>query len=205
MRVMLDGRECDVNTQGDSVAEVVAACAAIAERDGRMIVDIIVDGASWTAEDVEAAERDGASAKEVMLTSAEPHALVSSMFSEAADALTDACSFQEQAAQQLQADQKNEAMLSLNEALGIWVSVQQAVSQGAMLLRMSIDDLAIDGTPAEEVIQRLEQQLLALFRQLEADDTVGLADTLLYEMPDVAEQWRGLLHEMQRRLASSPR
>ncbi|HRP62417.1 MAG TPA: hypothetical protein PK400_03910 [Phycisphaerales bacterium] len=202
MRVVVDGRECDVDLGSDSVAKVIAACAAIAERDGRMIVDIVVDGASWTAEDVEACEREGASAQEVILTTAEPHALVSSMFGEAADALTDACSLQEQAAELLQADQKSDAMQSLNESLGIWVSVQQAVSQGTSLLGMSLDDLTIEGTPAEEVIQRLEQQLHTLFRQLEADDTVGLADTLLYEMPDVAEQWRGLLHEMRRRLAS---
>lgn len=203
MRVVVDGCECDIDLGSNSVAKVIAACAASAERDGRMIVDIVVDGASWTAEDIEASEREGASAQEVMLTTAEPQELVRSMFGEAADALTNACALQEQAAELLQADQKSDAMQSLNESLGIWVSVQQAVSQGTSLIGMSLDDLAVEGTPAEEVIQRLEQQLHALFRQLEADDTVGLADTLLYELPDVAEQWRGLLHEMQRRLASS--
>lgn len=200
MRVLLDEIEC--NTNAASVAQAVAVGATLAEQQGRLIVEIVVDGESWTEERL---NRDSTTqvADEVRLTSADPKELVCQTFEEAAEALLDADRLQQSAAELMQADQIAQGMNQLNEAFSIWLSVQQAVVMGTQVAGIDFEQSlanspAAAGQSINAIIEHLNQQLRAVRDALENRDTIALADLLLYDLPDVVLQWRALLQDLQR-------
>ena len=65
MRVLIDNSPCAVDA--DSVGEAVAAAASVAEKSGRMIVEVIVDGDHWTEAQITSASCASQSAEEVVL------------------------------------------------------------------------------------------------------------------------------------------
>ena len=215
MRVLLDENPCDVGA--GNVRQAITAAAALVEADGRMIVEVRVDGQTWTGEALDTIA-DDATADEVRLTSADPIQLICDTFSDAAIALTDADQLQQSAAELLQADQTQAAMEKLNEALSIWSSVQQAVSMGVELAEIDLNKrtppskssrqavgnsksgssaFPSPAVPMANVVDSLNQQLRLVRQALESKDTVALADALLYQLPDVVRQWQGWLSDLQ--------
>ncbi len=124
MQVLLDENVCDV--VAGTVAEAIAACATLAQAQGRLIVDVHVDGTRWSEQQLESSERQ-ATAEIVELTTADPSQLVLQTFDDATEALTDADELQHEAAELLQSDQRTICMDKLGEALSIWLTVQQAI------------------------------------------------------------------------------
>ena len=74
MRVFLDEQLCE--TDADSVAAAIAGAASLAEKQGRMVVEVMVDGDHWTDEQIASASSSDACAEEVKLQSAVPGQLV---------------------------------------------------------------------------------------------------------------------------------
>lgn len=195
MRIYLDNElfSGDAATVGDAIA----ICCTAAEQKGRCVVEVIVDGQSLTNEQLGQTEITNASAEEVRLISAEPKALVTQIFTDASEALNEARAFQDDAAALLQADDRKSAMDQLSEAFSIWMSVQQAILQGSQLLGMDLDRATVNDKPVVEHVAALGQQLEAIQGQLEHDDLVGVADTLLYDLPEVVDQWQQMLKSLQ--------
>lgn len=196
MRVLLDNDECDMAV--GSVGEAVAAGAALASDRGRTVTDVLVDGTRWSDDQLASPDIEQATAAEVQLITADPGELVSETFAEAAWALSDAGKLQEEAAQLIQAGQPKDAMDKLRDAVSIWLSVQEAVSKGSQLARLDLDSVTMDGISARLCIDRLTEQLRMIRSALQANDPVGLSDTLLYEMPEVVNEWRRLLEQLRR-------
>jgi hypothetical protein len=208
MRVLLDELPCDV--RADSVGEAITAASALAENDGRMIIEVVVDGEPWTAQHLESDERRAQSAVEIRLTSADPMKLVAQTFSDASRALTDASQFQQRAAELLQTDRLSEAMRELHEAIAIWIAVQQALTMGLDLAEIDPDQPAFEDLEAVEsvptitiLITRLQDRLTSVHDALKTKDTVAVADVLLYEMPPVVAHWQDMLESLQSRLSEA--
>lgn len=197
MRVLLDHAVCDMKV--DSVEEAIAAAADLAHESGRMIVEVVIDGRSWTQADL-ADVRDLSPCEELHLTTADPVKLVAQTFAEAGEALREAERLQQAAAELIQADQMSSAMEKLSEALSIWSSVQQAVSMGADVAGLELD-VEISAAGLDGVIDRLNTHLKTIRESLESRDPVGLADALLFELPEMNVQWRGLLESLGRRVS----
>ncbi len=195
MRVLLDNDECDMAV--GSVGEAVAAGAAIASDRGRTVTDVLVDGTRWSDDQLASPDIEQATAAEVQIITADPGELVSETFAEAAWALSDAGKLQEEAAQLIQAGQPRDAMDKLRDAVSIWLSVQEAVAKGSQLAGLDLDSVTMDGISARLCIERLTEQLRMIRSALQANDPVGLSDTLLYEMPEVVDEWRRLLEQLR--------
>jgi hypothetical protein len=200
MKVLLDDMPCEVNAK--TVGEALDAAAALAERDGRLIVDVSVDGMQWTQSDLSRPDRTAAGAEIVRFTSAAPRELVRQTFADAADALLEADDLQRETARLLQADRRVISLDKLNEAISIWLQVQEAIVKGSQLAGLNLDDVALP-KPIGESIGTLNERLRAVHSALAAQDVTSLADTLLYEFPEVVEEWRSILAELQRLLAES--
>ena len=203
MRVLLDEHLCDVKV--DSVGAAIAAASALAQEKGRLIVEVLVDGQSWNGGQTDE-ELSSARANEVRLTSVEPTDLVCRTFEDASLALADADALQQAAAELLQANQTTPAMEKLNEALSIWSAVRQAVVMGHEVMGGALDlskgqsaDRDAQASMAQ-IINQLNAQLRAIRAALELGDTVALSDTLLYDLPPVVSEWRGMLIDLQAQL-----
>lgn len=195
MQVFVDEQPCEV-TAG-CVGEAIAAAAELVQRDGRMIVEVSVDGEKWTEQELSSPEHIRAVVGNVHLTTADPTELVCSTFADAAEALEDADELQREAAELIQADDGRRAMEKLCDALAIWTAVQDAVQKGAALLEVDLHDVKICETTAQESVERLADRLKDMKQAVEMDDPINLSDTLMYELPDVVQQWRAMLRELQ--------
>jgi hypothetical protein len=197
MKVLLDDMPCEV--KATTVGEALDAAAALAEQRDRLIVDVTVDGTPWTESDLASPERTTTTAEIIRFTSAAPRELVRQTFADAADALTDADDLQRETAQLLQADHRSVSLEKLTEAIAIWLQVQEAIVKGSQLVGLDLDAVALP-RPIGESISALNQRLEAVHGALAGNDVISLADTLLYEFPEVVEEWRGILNELQRLL-----
>jgi hypothetical protein len=198
MRILLDESECDL--QVDSIGEAIAAAAELAREDGRMVVEVVVDGRTWTASDLDSPELTTESADEVHLTTADPRQLVTSALADAVEALGRVLALQSDAAELLQGGNQATALQRLGEAVGLWLTVQQAIVQCSEIAGVNLDECSAAGRSAIELVEELGRHLGTLRDQLQAGDVSAVADTLLYDLPDVVEQWRELLAEMQRKV-----
>ena len=195
MQILLDSDPCEMKAQ--TVGEAIAAAAALAQTQGRLIIDVIVDGLRWSEQQLDSAEQNDTTAETVEFITAEPKELVLQTFEDAADALSDADALQKEAAELLQSDQSIICMDKLAEALSIWLTVQQAIVKGSQVVELQLDNISVKKVPITESIARLNENLQLLRSALQQDDQVAVADALLYEFPDIINEWRTILEHLQ--------
>ena len=199
MRVLLDNELCEINA--DSVTTAVTQAAAVAQKCGRLIVEVVVDGRTWNSDDLEASPAAPILAQEIRLTTADPVELVCQTLDDAGAALMDAERLQTEAAEQIQSGRTASGMTALNQAFGIWSSVQQAVMMGCELANVDLDQFRIDSSNPEEsarvIIHKLNNKLREVRDALANHDTVALSDALLYELPAAVRRWRELIDDVR--------
>ena len=194
MRLLVDDRPCE--TSATSVGEAIAGAAEVAGARGRVVVEVVVDGRTWGDEELGSEARCGASADEVSLVTADLRELAGQTLEDAAAALADADRLQRESARLIQSDRLPEAMPQLGEALSVWQSVQEALVKSTQAVGLDLDAVRLgEGTVADD-LERLAGDLRTLRRALETRDPVGLADTLLYDLPEVVLQWQENLRSL---------
>lgn len=195
MRVTLDDQPCSFNAA--NVEDALAQAAEMAQQRDRLIVEVIVDGESWNDRDLADPDVTSVPADDVRLVTACPRDLVSQTFEDAAATLDDIDGLHKRAAEQLQVDHRPAAMQSLADAIGMWQIVQEAVSKGAGAVGIDLADVHGPDCTALDAIGTLNEHLTGLRDALVNDDGVAIADTLLYELPEVVDQWRAVLDALQ--------
>lgn len=199
MQIYLDERQ--VNPEEVScVGEAIAAAVTMAEDEGRMIIEVHVDGDLWTSEQLETPEKLKGEADEVRLVSAEPKHLVAETCADAIEALDRIEELQARAADRIQSEKAAEAMPILHEAFTLWIAVHQSVVQGASVTSVKLDTIIVKDRPAAEIVQELADRLRDLRDHLQRQDPLGLSDVLAYELPEVVESWRALLTALQKKV-----
>lgn len=186
MHILLDESPCDI--QATSIGEAITAAAEIAEGNGRMIVDVIVDGTPFTQDDLRTESAVSGGADEIHLTSADATELAVRVLADARESLDGLETMQRAAAEFTQAGQRDEAARILHEAFSQWDAVKQAVEMSSHVLGVNLNDLP----EADAAIRPLGEQLRTILSALEGADPVGLADTMLYDMPATVQAWRTL-------------
>ncbi len=200
MRILLDGNPLE-NITAVSVKEATDVAANVTRDRGRMIVEVIVDGEKLNEKQIQDELAGSSPADEVQFNSADSRKLVSSAFQDSIDALAEADNFQREAAELIQADRSSEAMEKLNQAIQIWQSVQKAVMIGVEIVTVDPGDEKHFEELITGAIERLNQQLSTIKEGLNSDDPIGISDALMYDMPEVVQEWRSLLHELSGRVA----
>ncbi len=198
MQILLDDQTCDLSAR--TVGEAIDAGAGLAQARGRLVVEVHVDGTPWNREMLSSPDRFTASADEVRLVTADRRGLVTQALQQAAAELARADALQREAAELIQEGHHPESMDKLGEALSIWKSVGEAVVTGAQAMELVLDEVAIDRMPLADSVRRLNEWLTVIRDALADRDRIGLADTLLYEFPEVVVEWQAILAELERRV-----
>ena len=196
MRVTLDDRPCEISPR--NVGEAIAEAADLAGRDGRIIVEVLVDGSPWSETELAEPENVTREAEDVQLTSADPRELVTQTLQQADEALEMIATHQSAAAEHIQSNRAADAMEQLNEAITLWMSVQQVVQRGTQVLDIDLDQVTVGNKPVNTYIEQLNDRLRLLRDQLQAQDHLGLADTLMYDLPEVVDAWSQLIQGLRK-------
>jgi hypothetical protein len=197
MRILLDDHETGIAAA--TIGEAVAGAATLAERSGRQVVDVYVDGEEWTEDQLASPDRLRQAASEVRVTSIRPAELVRETFLHAASALLEAEGMQRSAAKLMRADQSKDGLDALMQALGVWVNIHKATVQGIQFARIDARTISTPEGSFEEAATDLNRKLVSLRDAMQAGDTVAVCDCLLYEFPATTKRWASMLAELARR------
>jgi hypothetical protein len=205
MQVLLD----DTLLMGiyDNVAEAITAGRAQAEQQGRVIVDVVLDGTAVDENELEkvcAGEID-AEPEEVRLHTADPLELTTVVLQQAEETLQQAVRLQGEVGELLQTGEQEEAMQKLTTPMELWGQVYQAVVQSALLLNIDFGKLEVGGESADRIVTGLAEQLRQVRDALVNEDQVALADELSYELSDTAGRWEGLIRVLSDEIAAAGR
>ena len=201
MRVMLDDQTCP--TTATTIGEAVAAAANQAEKDGRLVVEIRVDGTTLSDQDLQTPDRLQAVAEEVQLITTTIGTLLRDTFLHAAEALVDADATQRSAAELVQSGQTADGMRALLSALETWGGIRDAVVKGLALAEVSPDDVVIGDQRLPDAISGLQDRLGALKSAMVAEDISATCDCLLYDLPQSTRECSVILAGLAQRFADA--
>jgi urease gamma subunit len=200
MRILLD--QTVTNLAADSVADGLRKAAALASENGRLIVEVEVDGILWSEEDLAASDAAARSAGELKLQTAHAADLLVDTFVQAAEAVVGVEEIQCEAAKLMQANRTKDGLNQLLEALTVWGAVQTGLSRGLALGVLSRESLAAHGIDVEGPVATLEAKLRDLRQAIIDQDETAMSDCLLYEFPPVAKQIASMLRALAREAAA---
>ena len=200
MRVLLDNNPCPISPT--SIGEALLAASDIAEGQGRLVIEVLVDGQPLTDNDLQQEDRLSESAQEVQLKTTTATDLLSETFANAAAAIHDAHTVHEQAADLIRSGKSAEGMHTLSSALSIWGEIHEAVVKGLALAGEDPDSLTIGEVRLTQASSSLQHILADLKNGIAIQDNSSICDCLLYEFPPVSSQWITLLEGLSKRYDS---
>mgnify|MGYP001257696964 CR=1 FL=1 len=184
-QVTLDGHPLDCPEPGLAGAIRAGRSAAGA----RLIVEVRIDGRVVDPDNPGAPDAALREARRVELLTAHPAALARCTLLDAADALEEISTVQADAAGLLQTGDTERAMALLRRSLDVWGGVAQTID---LISQIGVTD---PSAPASRTLApgsahpRLNACLRAVRSSLEAQDHAALADTLAYDLRDLAAEW----------------
>ena len=191
MAIYLDDQPADLT--GESLADILASATEGLAVDGRVVVEVKIDGRLIGGDDLGDHENDNITDSEVRLTSANPKELAVSTLTQIREQLPQVGTLHEQAAEELQADNPSEAMQHIAQTIEMWMQTQEAVLGSAGVVGLGLDDVKVNGEPMSAFTEELIQQLQGLKELIISKDTVALADAMAYEWPAIVQRWDELI------------
>ncbi|MCC7144918.1 MAG: hypothetical protein IT443_00580 [Phycisphaeraceae bacterium] len=182
-----------IDTTSANLDELLQHAGDRLAAQGRMVVEITINGQVLEAEEIDERRPQGVEGLEIRLLSADPQELITLMLQQARDELAEAGELQNEAAAMLQRDETAGAMVKIGAAIRVWQQVPQVLMQVVRFAEVDLDDLLVDEIPATQLIQGLLLQLQQLRQAIMGSDTVALADALAYEWPQTVERWDQLM------------
>lgn len=163
----------------------------------RIVVGVEIDG--QTLVDHELSQRlplPLGETQRVELVSADVRELAANALNETADQLGAAGDDYASVARQFNAGNVAEAVSGFGGFLSAWQVCQRVILECSRLLGRDLTEARCAGATVREHLDGLAAKLRELRDAFEARDTVLLADMAQYEMPEICEQWRGILGEL---------
>jgi hypothetical protein len=195
MPIYLDGERLE--TSAATLGGLHDEAQRRAADGGRIIVEVALNGEPLTEAALEVSRNNQVLGSEIRLESADPRELAGSTLEQVRQGLGDARAAQSEAANLFQQDQPSDAMQQVSRAISVWQQTQQAVLHSTMLLGIKLDEKTFEDQPVLAMTDSLLGQLRGLRDLIAAGDTVGLADTLAYEWPEMTDRWDRLIVEIQ--------
>ncbi len=178
------------------LGDVLLAAQKQLEPQGRIIVEVLLDGTALVGEDLFDRQNDPIGDTTLNLITANPRELVVDTLSEIHRMLQVAAESQTEAADYLQRDDQVNGFERIGEAMTIWQQTERAVRESAQIMEISLDKLTIEEKTFSDLTSDLIEKLGNLRSLLEARDTVALADTLQYEWPDTTMLWQKAIEQL---------
>lgn len=191
MDIYLDHDRFD--TDATTLGGLIAAVRDRLSDSGRAIVEVRFDGDTVPSDELETRHDQVIEADEVQLITAEPFELARQSLLDVGEALAGVRENQQKAAELLQSDKPAEALNAIREALQVWQQAQETVLQAGRLIGLDLDHTEVNGELVPAIIESLAGRLKTVRDQLVANDWIGLADTLAYELDETIDTWVAMI------------
>lgn len=188
MKAFLDDRKIDAGTP--TLADVLTEGAAMAEEEGRIIVEVSIDGQEVAGDELESPSDTDLGDAEVRLVSADPAALAAQALSDAATQLSQTRERQTQCASLVQVGKITEAMSMMEGCLSDWQMARTVVDTVTQLTNVT-------AKTADDTIEDLAAKLDELKSALTGQDWATVADLLAYDLDEQVTSWTAMLDEMR--------
>jgi len=198
MQMILDSREITIDAV--TIGDAIEFGAREAERSGRCIAEVYVDGSPFTHEQIASDAACLLPAREVRLVTALAADLIDEALHNAAAAVDHIAEVQREAAEFIECDQMVDAMSMMREAVDAWLAVQETAMTAAAYAGLDLETFVTEEIDGAVVIARLRDHLSQITQSLRNRDTIMLSDILLYEFPQTISDWKRLLIVMSERL-----
>lgn len=191
MATYLDNRV--VELAGETLNAKLQQAQDMLRAGGRVLVEVHLAGRTLLGDELSNRATELLGDQELRLISATPWDLAASAMQGAASLLGELREAHQNAAELLQRDQTREALQKLATIVQHWRDVLQAVQHSLQMLGITLQELdpALASVPVDTAVR-----LRTLTDCLRGRDTVGLADSLLYEWPSVLDGWEKLISRM---------
>lgn len=197
-RVFLDDQP--VATDHSKLADILEEINGHISEDGRMIIEIAVDGQSLTPDGPEDQFEQDMSGHEVRLTSADAVELMYLTMQNLQAALGAARHAQREAASLFQSDRADLAVGNVGHVFDTWAMAHTLISELAQTLDGPLDEPVVGDKSFVDVINGLVDTLELVREQMQNEDWLGLADTLTGELDEAAEDWIALIDVLRERI-----
>ena len=196
MRIVID--EAPLESSADNAGSALVQIANTVERQGRIVVEVWMDGERLDEAGLAAIETNPVVPREIKVSTTTVRDLLADVFRNALEAMQEIESGQREAATMLQAGRRPEAMDELMVTIERWTQVGAAVDRGMRLAGWSEDSPELAAANLAETVDGLAASLREIRESMRSGDDVRLADCLLYEMPQTVERWNLLLPALGR-------
>lgn len=194
MNIWIDDTQLEAAPDLDTALEQARLHA---ESQGRLIVDILVDGQPATDALFDEDASDLPPISELRFTTANTAALVNDTIDTAIESIDLLKADQQAGAQQIREGDMDNAMQSLRAIMEGWQAMRDIVDQITQITNLDINTLTVNQQPAIEIINKLSKSLEDVRETLKNEDWSLLGDTIEYDLNELADEWSTLLSAMK--------
>jgi hypothetical protein len=194
MNIWIDDTQIE---QTDDLDTALESARVHAESQGRLIVDILVNGQPATDAFFEENMESLPPITDLHFTTADTATLVSDTIETAIESIELLKADQQAGAVQLREGDMENSMQTLRAIMEGWQAMRDIVDQITQITDLDINTLTIDQQPATEIINKLSKSLEDVRETLKNEDWSLLGDVIEYDLNELADQWSTLLSTMK--------
>ncbi len=198
MNIWIDDTQIE---QTDDLDTALETARLHAESQGRLIVDILVNGQPATDAFFEESMENLPPITDLHFTTADTASLVSDTIETAIESIALLKADQQAGAQQLREDDMDNAMQTLRAIMEGWQAMRDIVDQITQITDLDINTLTVDQQPATQIVEKLSKSLGDVRETLKNEDWSLLGDVIEYDLNELADQWSSLLSAMKSQAA----
>ncbi len=198
MRVYLD--DTLIENARPTLFGGVSAAAAIAQSKGRIIIQVMADGAPLADEKLADLPDTADGVVELRLTSADTKSIVRVALCDAADLLEAHVDAHKHAAVQFQKGEVQAGFAELDKVVEVWRVARETLDKCAAAIGLDGDALARtaadvhrDFAEASHAVTSLSTKLNELKSGIERQDWSAVADLLEFDLPEQSALWSSML------------
>ena len=189
MHITLDSNPCDC-TEATTVGEAIEFACQAAHQQGRIVVQVDVDGRTLDAAELGDPKMNASTAETIALTSLAPRQVLAASLDLGMHAIEAANERFAAAAHALQSGDTAEATAPLQEGIELWQTLDEHVLREAVPTILHTMMEPADAEEFDALVKSLHTELASLHAAISSGDPSALGDALLYEFPETAARWK---------------
>ncbi len=182
-----------------SIFELVVTVGRQLQEEGRSIMTVQIDGQEISAGILVETMQDkpAASARQVVITSADTRALVNEALSDMQSSLPELPVACQELARVFQSETPDAGYEPFQQLASLWSTIKERELMVANALEISLEELQIEGLSVRQFHDELNAFLREATEALKKQDSVLLADLLEYELAPRAEKETAIVAILQ--------